>query len=149
LRALREVGSTTPSGLAKDVALSQGTVTGIIDRLAARQLVTRERNPSDRRLVTVALTEAGEALISQAPSPLQEQFSRQLVALDESEQEQIRDTLQRIVQMMGGEELQAAPILSTSPTAQSAEELEDVIETGETAVSVIAELAPAIEPSDS
>jgi DNA-binding MarR family transcriptional regulator len=144
LRALRAVDHATPSALAKEVALSQGTVTGIIDRLAARQLVTRERNPNDRRLVTVAVTDAGRALVAQAPSPLQETFLRQLAALAPAEQQNIRATLERVVQMMGGEEIEAAAILSTSPAAQSTEEVEDVLRAGETDVAIVAEIAPAV-----
>src|SRR5512140_3522668 len=72
LRAVGARGKMTPSELAKEVSLSQATITGIIDRLAARQLVARERSNYDRRLVTVVITTAGRALIDQAPSPLQE-----------------------------------------------------------------------------
>lgn len=114
LRTLGQQGLATPSELAKEVSLSQATITGIIDRLSARQLVTRERTSKDRRLVTVRLTEAGRALIEQAPSPLQERFVERLAALSESEQRDIRDNLQRIVQMMDSEALDAAPVLSST-----------------------------------
>lgn len=114
LRALGQQGLATPSELAKDVSLSQATITGIIDRLSARQLVTRERTSKDRRLVTVRLTDAGRALIEQAPSPLQERFVARLASLAESEQREIRDHLHRIVQMMDSEELDAAPVLSST-----------------------------------
>jgi DNA-binding MarR family transcriptional regulator len=112
LRALGQRGLATPSELAKEISLSQATITGIIDRLASRQLVTRERTSRDRRLVTVRLTDAGKALIDQAPSPLQESFLEKLQALSEAEQRNIRESLERIVQMMGSEELEAAPALA-------------------------------------
>jgi DNA-binding MarR family transcriptional regulator len=95
------------------VALSNATVTGIIDRLAARQLVSRQRSERDRRLVKVSVTPAGHALVVQAPSPLQEQFVRRLAALPDADQQRIRDTLDEMVHMMGSERLEAAPILST------------------------------------
>jgi len=145
LRALSgQEAPTTPSALARDVSLSQGTVTGIIDRLVARQLVSRERNPTDRRLVTVSLTEAGRALVGEAPSPLQEQFAEQLAALALHEQERIRDTLEAVVSMMGGDAIEAAPVLSTSPAAQSPAEMRDVLEVGDPDVSVVADMAPAV-----
>ena len=112
LRALGQRGLATPSELAKEISLSQATITGIIDRLASRQLVTRERTSRDRRLVTVRLTEAGQALIEQAPSPLQERFLERLQALSDEEQRNIRESLERIVHMMGSEELEAAPALA-------------------------------------
>lgn len=145
LRALGGVENATPSAVAKEVALSQGTVTGILDRLAARQLVTRERNPNDRRLVTVAITDAGRALVEQAPSPLQETFTRQLAELAPSEQENILITLERIVRMMGGKDIEAAPVLSTSPAAQSTEEVQDVLQAVKNDVAYVAEIAHALD----
>jgi DNA-binding MarR family transcriptional regulator len=147
LRALARIGQTNPGALAKHVALSQGTVTGIVDRLLARQLVTRERNPRDRRQVTLAITSAGRALVEQAPSPLQERFLSRLSQLSATKQTQIRDTLGQIATMMGGDEIEAAPVLSTSPAAQSTGEVRDVLEAGETDVAWRADIAPKMEVS--
>ena len=145
LRALARRGAVTPSVLAREVSLSQGTVTGILDRLVARQLVTRERNPADRRQVTVTLTDSGRQLVDSAPSPLQERFVEHLSRLEAAEQERIRRTLDRVVDMMGGLEIEAAPVLSTSPAAQSTEEVRDVLAAGETDLSVVAEIAPSLD----
>jgi DNA-binding MarR family transcriptional regulator len=145
LRALQRLGRASPSALAKEVSLSQGTVTGIVDRMLARQLVTRERNPLDRRQVLVGLTSAGHALVAQAPSPLQERFVQQLAQLPDGEQTQIRDTLECIVTMMGGEQFEAAAVLSSSSAAQSPEEVRDVLDAGETDLAVVAHLAPTID----
>ena len=117
LRTVGKEGSITPSKLAKEVALSQPTVTGIIDRLAARQLVARERSSADRRVVTVSITEAGRALIASAPSPLQERFAQRLGALSAGEQNDIKDTLARIVRMMDGEDIDADPVLTSGARA--------------------------------
>jgi DNA-binding MarR family transcriptional regulator len=141
LRAIRDAGEVGPTVLARKISLSQATVTGIIDRLLHRQLVTRERKAKDRRLVTVALTEAGRSLVEQAPSPLQETFLQELSDLSVPEREGIRDTLNRIVSMMGGDDLEAAAVLSSSPAAQSRAEVKDVLHAGETDLTLIAELA--------
>ncbi|MEQ9496392.1 MAG: MarR family transcriptional regulator [Deltaproteobacteria bacterium] len=119
LVALRTVGQleeAAPSEIAREVSLSQATMTGIIDRLAARQLVTRERTSKDRRRVTVRLTDAGRALIEQAPSPLQERFVDRLQRLEPEEQHRIKSSLERIVEMMGGDDLDAAPVLDPGAT---------------------------------
>jgi DNA-binding MarR family transcriptional regulator len=113
LRVIAERGPLSPSQLAREVSLSQATITGIVDRLAARQLVTRERNERDRRVVTVAVTAAGSALIAAAPSPLQERFVERLHALSEEEQAIMRLTLNKIVRMMDGEDIDAAPMLTS------------------------------------
>ncbi len=121
LRALRTHDSFTSSQLARQVSLSQATVTGIVDRLLTRQLVNRVRSETDRRQVTVSITDAGRALLKDAPSPLQEKFAVRLAALDEPAKVNIRDTLRQIVAMMGGDDLQALPVLAVD--SESPEEL--------------------------
>ena len=112
LRVIAHEGPLSPSQLAREVALSQATVTGIIDRLSARELVTRERTSTDRRVVTVRITTDGQALVHAAPSPLQERFAERLSSLSKQEQANIRRTLNKIVWMMDGDELDAAPMLA-------------------------------------
>lgn len=117
LRTINSRESITPSELARQVSLSQATVTGIVDRLAARQLVTRERNEEDRRLVKVCVSEAGKALALSAPSPLQERFAIRLKELSVEERATITEVLNRIVNMMDGEEIEVAPVLSIAAAA--------------------------------
>jgi DNA-binding MarR family transcriptional regulator len=112
LRVVGVRGPMSPSQLANEVSLSQATITGIVDRLVARQLAARERSSVDRRVVTVSITDAGRALVEAAPSPLQERFVAQLEQLSPEEREIIRLTLNKIVRMMGGDALDAAPLLT-------------------------------------
>jgi DNA-binding MarR family transcriptional regulator len=102
----------TPSELARRVSLSQATITGILDRLAARELIERERSVKDRRRVMVRLTDAGRRVSEAAPSPLQEQFAQRLAGLSEVEQAGIDAVLRRIVEMMEANELDASPMLA-------------------------------------
>jgi DNA-binding MarR family transcriptional regulator len=91
LRTLDKADTTTLGRLADELSLSQSTITGIVDRLEARQLVARERSAENRRKVTVSLTDAGRALVVQAPSPLQESLITELRKLDAASQTRIRD----------------------------------------------------------
>lgn len=111
LRAIGRSERLTPSELARSISLSQGTITGIVGRLAARQLVRRERTHKDRRSVYVRITQAGRDLIAAAPSPLQERFSVRLASLPTTDQETVRSVLARVVAMMDGEDIDAAPVL--------------------------------------
>lgn len=99
----------TPSDLAKKVSVSQATVTGILDRLEARGLVQRERNPDDKRRVFVWLTERGREAVSVAPQPLQARFARRLGGVPFDEQKRIEQALERIVQMMEEAEESGGP----------------------------------------
>lgn len=152
LRAINQGGEITPTQLAERVALSQATVTGIIDRLVFRQLVVRERSNEDRRVVTVCITHAGKKLIDEAPSPLQESFTEKLAALPTRQQEEIASTLSSVATMMGGEDIKAAPVLTTSPAALSAEEIVEVVDSSPGDVSPVgmsADQTPVIDDPSS
>lgn len=114
IRAIGEQGLSTASQLARAVSLSQATITTILDRLEAKQLVTRERSTQDRRRVQVQLTETGRHALQSAPKPLQERFSARFVALPEWQQYQIVTALKHVATMMDAEELDAAPLLASS-----------------------------------
>jgi DNA-binding MarR family transcriptional regulator len=93
-------GQMTTGNLAKQVYLSQATVTGILDRLERKGLITRQRSTHDRRQVFVALTEAGIKLNKDMPWPLQERFAQSLASLSDEKQEQFDTMLKHLVEMM-------------------------------------------------
>lgn len=108
-------GEISAGALAERVCLSQATVTGILDRLQRRGLVTRRRDQEDRRRVLAAVTPAGRQLLHRAPPLLQESFLAQLSKLQDWEQTLILSSLQRVVAMMEARSVEASPILTTEP----------------------------------
>jgi DNA-binding MarR family transcriptional regulator len=56
-------GEMTMSQLADVLNVSDSNATGLVDRLAERGLVVRDRVPEDRRVVVVKATDAGERLL--------------------------------------------------------------------------------------
>lgn len=113
LRQLQSNAQMTPKALAVSVSLSQATVTGILDRLERRGLVTRVRSTIDKRVVHLAVTPAGRALIEDAPSPLSEVFRARLAALPKGDQASIDEALRRVVEMMSATGVDASPFLTT------------------------------------
>jgi DNA-binding MarR family transcriptional regulator len=101
--------------IARQISLSQATVTTIVDRLEHRGAVERRRTESDRRRVLVFLTELGAALIRSSPTILQEEFLQAFSRLESWEQTQMLATLQRVAAMMKAEDLSATPILTVDP----------------------------------
>nr|MDJ0889025.1 MarR family transcriptional regulator [Desulfobacterales bacterium] len=108
-------GEITASELAKAISLSQATVTGILERLEKRNLITRRRSISDRRRVKVSATATGQRLLEAAPPLMQESFLEQFDRLQNWEQHMILSTLQRLVTMMDAKQIEAAPILMSEP----------------------------------
>lgn len=107
---LRE-GDMTLSQLAAHVNLGTSTVNGIVDRLENKKLVVRERSLEDRRKVYVKITQAGRALIEKAPSLLQDSFAESLQILPELEQAAIALSLERVVELMEAQHIDASPNL--------------------------------------
>ncbi|MCB9739671.1 MAG: MarR family transcriptional regulator [Deltaproteobacteria bacterium] len=100
LQELLRHGPMIPSVLARNVALSQPTVTGILQRLEARGLVTRIRDQGDRRRVTLRLTPAGTEAAQRAPSPLHVRLAVGLHALEEGRRVALADALDELVAML-------------------------------------------------
>ncbi|MCA8924706.1 MAG: MarR family transcriptional regulator [Planctomycetes bacterium] len=67
LRILERRGEQTQSQLAGLMLVSGSTLSGIVDRLQARELVRRERSETDRRTVKVVLAPAGHELLGSLP----------------------------------------------------------------------------------
>jgi DNA-binding MarR family transcriptional regulator len=118
LAALHELVSRGPLSareLAQWLQVGQPTVTGVLDRLEQRQLITRARNSEDRRALRIAVTDQGRQVAAAASPLLQRQFTDALARLESWEQTMILATLQRIASMMDAGDLPAAPFLETGP----------------------------------
>jgi DNA-binding MarR family transcriptional regulator len=119
LRELARNGEIPLGAQASAISLSPATVTGIVDRLEQKELVSRRRRQSDRRSVAVGLTPRGRTLVRRAPAPLQERFARRLEALPAGQREHISEVLQQIVSMMEPEALDPALAGSKSDIHES------------------------------
>jgi len=116
LVVLREIASrkeTTAGEIARAVSLGQATLTGILERLEKRGLVTRLRSESDRRRVQLHATLAAEALLAETPPLMQEAFVESFSNIEAWEKSMILASLQRLVALMDAGRIQAAPILAT------------------------------------
>lgn len=121
LQETQRLGPTSPTTLARAVHLSQATVTGILQRLQRRELVSRESNMDDRRSVMVSITAAGEALLADSPSQLQDRFREALTSLPSWERLQILATLQRVAALMDADTIDAAPYLTPGDIRHSSD----------------------------
>lgn len=74
LRELSKAEPLTISGLAEATATSQGSVSEVVTRLAARNLLTRRRSGADRRRVEIRLTASGRELLTRAGDTVQERL---------------------------------------------------------------------------
>ncbi len=115
LQAIHQQPDASVNWVATKVNLSQATVSNILDRLQARDLVQRIRSNLDKRRLCLQLTAKGEECIQHAPQPFQQAFSQRFDALPEWEQYQILASLNKVASMMDAEDLDASPYLDIGP----------------------------------
>jgi DNA-binding MarR family transcriptional regulator len=87
---LRDEDRITSSELGKRTELDSATLTGIIDRLEAAELIERRGNPTDRRSIQVHLTEQGRFLGAKAVQLIAEANVKFLEMLTEKERGELR-----------------------------------------------------------
>ena len=109
LREIDRQDQIAMGALARQTSLSNATVTGIVDRLEQRGLVSRIRSGKDRRQVLLTCTELGQKTASEAPALFQEQFITALSGLAQWEQAHMLAALSRLATMMDGASLGMTP----------------------------------------
>jgi DNA-binding MarR family transcriptional regulator len=85
LKALMCVASNNgaPSGhIARRMGVGLSTITGIVDRLAEHDLVTRQEDPEDRRITRVRPTQRGRELVDELTRYRDEAIKALLSRLD-------------------------------------------------------------------
>jgi len=100
LAALRRIGAPftlSPGAIAQATHVTSGTMTTRVDRLLARNFVTRFPDPADRRGVQVQLTEFGRNAVDGAIADLLKSEAAILEGLSTSEQQQLADTLRQLL----------------------------------------------------
>lgn len=111
LMAVVEAGRITAMGVARRVHLDPSTLVGVMDRLEAKGLICKERDPLDRRQVWLTATDAGRALASRTPFPLQHAVDRAMRQMPPAERKLAATYVERLAELMAGEEFDASPML--------------------------------------
>ena len=114
--------------LAKEVSLSQATVTNIVERLEQRGLLARRRVEHDKRMVVVSTTPLADEILDKKPSLLDISFIRKYEKLEEWEQNLILAMLQRTARMMSGSDDIIDPAFQTIAAEKKA--LDDSMASG-------------------
>jgi len=104
--------STSAAEISTAVSLSQATVTSILTRLEARDLIVRSRSKRDRRMIELSLTIDGLALLRTSPELLHDKFITEFSKIAPWEQHQILSSILRLAEMMDAPDIDAAPLLA-------------------------------------
>jgi DNA-binding MarR family transcriptional regulator len=102
LAQLHRRGAMTPGELTRELLVTAGNLTGIVERLVRMGLVSRHRVPEDGRAVRVRLTARGRQLMARAIPRHRREVAALLSVLPPGELRRLRLLLGTL-----GEELQA------------------------------------------
>ena len=96
LRAVAQAPGSSQQALAELLGTPATRLVALVDGLEQRGLVERRRNPADRRLHAVHLTDAGTALMRDIGRVAREHDDAVLAALDPDERTRLHDLLTRL-----------------------------------------------------
>jgi DNA-binding MarR family transcriptional regulator len=112
-------GVTTAGDLAHTICHDAGSLTRLVDEMVKRGFVTRSRSDSDRRVVTLALTDHGEELV-EALAPRMMNFWNDLLAgFSHAEVDTLINLLTRLLLVAEGQPRRNKILTSDIPISKS------------------------------
>lgn len=111
LKAIARYQYLSGGEIAREVNLSQATVSSILTRLEKKQLISRERSEFDKRKVVISLTQAGYDVLEQAPPLMSQSFIDKFSQLEVWEQNLILSSIQRLAEMMNATDIDVSQFL--------------------------------------
>jgi len=91
-----QLGRITQNHLGRLAAMDPATIQGVVQRLIARDLIRRGRDPMDRRTAVLEPTEAGTELIGRAIASAQQAHDAALAPLTPHERIQLLALLRKV-----------------------------------------------------
>ena len=97
-------GALTMGELARRVAMTEKTITGVVDRLERDALVRRERDPVDRRVVHVRMARRGGALYRRIDAGIASKLAGFLALLDAEDRRNLVRMVEKLTAKLAAEE---------------------------------------------
>ena len=115
LLLLHRLGDTSGRELAGLLGVSLATLSGMVDRLVAHDLVTRAEDPNDRRVRRITLSDTGTAMISNIITAGTEKQARLLKRLTDGELRTVAEAMTAMVRVATEEAETGACAPATDP----------------------------------
>jgi len=100
LQYIHHQQSCTSTQIATTFGVGKSAVTALINRLDEKKLIERKRDPEDRRIIELSLTEMGEQLVKQTETELYRVIGEKLSHFDKAEIENYIYALERLASLM-------------------------------------------------
>lgn len=96
LMHLRHQGPLFPSEIADRMLVTQGNITGLIQRLQKQGFVERRRSSTDRRFLKIGITEAGQAKLDEITPQWESQVRNSFRNLNPSDHQTLLNLLEKL-----------------------------------------------------
>ena len=110
MRSLNARGAISSADLSRELCVTPSNITGIIDRLEKKGLVSRIRKEDDRRVVLISLTESGATLAERLPDPIETRLISALSGLKPGKIREMRDALSTVLHLVDAQHLEDEPL---------------------------------------
>lgn len=110
LALVAEIPGIRVTDLARKLSIHQSTASNLIDQLVQKKLMVKRRSSRDNRIVKLYVTEAGDAIVQQAPKPLRGILPDALEQLPPETLAQLNRCLDDLIQAMKSRDEEASGI---------------------------------------
>ena len=100
LRTLKEEGPVSQSELSARMGIEKASSTRVLDELAQKKLISRERHQKDRRMIIVSLTGDGRRKIDHAMNRARSVANLALEDFEEEELLQLYSALDKLIETL-------------------------------------------------
>lgn len=97
LSCLAEFGPAAQKDVAGRLGLDSGDIVAFLDSLQAAGLITRERDPVDRRRQILTITDAGRVILTEADEKLSDEAAGVLGVLTDRQRHQLYDLAVKVL----------------------------------------------------
>lgn len=101
LEKIYEAGAVKTLDISKALEISPSTLIGVLDELERQELIKRERQETDKRVVLVSVTKKGKNVVAKHYKEDELLLTNLLKPLDENELEQLRQLLEKMTGSIG------------------------------------------------
>lgn len=101
LHTIAEADFIRTTEIARKLGIQKSNLTPLMHKLMDKNFIQRERAESDRRVITIRLTEEGEAFLQEKKAILEKEVKKRLQQLSASDQEKLLHAVNDLNEVLG------------------------------------------------
>jgi DNA-binding MarR family transcriptional regulator len=117
---LEEHGAQKMSTIARQICVTMSAATAIVEKMVRAELVVREADPTDRRVIRIDLSQKGKQLLAESMKVQARCFEEILERLEPAKRAELVGAFEQIHRLLSEVQSQASPYLTPTGTDLSA-----------------------------